>query len=192
MRLIIAILLTIATTNLVFTQNRSTDNERVDEILSDLDLSQMQREKMQSLQIKYKDLFESNAKTAPTREARIARRKSLQRDIHLEMREILTPTQLRQFREKLRQAREIKGPGELMETLASLDLSEDQKSQIKSLLTEQRPKIKDLRASNLPEDDKRSQLKKIREATLSSLKGILSPEQFDVLRLKMRSRDQEE
>jgi Spy/CpxP family protein refolding chaperone len=169
-------------------QDRSDFHERNKVLLDQLDLTPTQREKLDRLHIKYQDLFVTNAKTTKDRAERVQRRKILQQDLRMEMREILTPSQMRALREKVQETNRLNESGVLVETLALLNLNDVQKDEIRELLMEQRPKINQLKASDLSPEDKRIQIRQIRASTMASLNEILNEEQFETLQSQIKSR----
>jgi periplasmic protein CpxP/Spy len=61
-----------------------------------------------------------------------------------------------------------------------LELTDDQKPQVKAIFDDQMQKMGDLRADDsLSQEDRRARMKSIREDTDTKLKAILTPEQFE-------------
>jgi len=73
-----------------------------------------------------------------------------------------------------------KGHGISMEKMAqTLNLTDDQKTQVEPILKAERQKMKDVRNdSTLSPDDRRSKMKEIRKDTADQLQSILTPDQF--------------
>ena len=157
------------------------------EILQNLDLTPTQKQKIEDLKIKYADLFSHNIRSTTDRQKRMQKRKLLQRDLRLEMQAILTPSQQRKFRDLMHNKQGQSRGRILMETLASLDLSDDQKEQIRSLLSEQRPQMEEIRNSDKSEEEKKQELRALRENTETALRAILTSEQFQQLQQKLSS-----
>ncbi len=190
MRSVIVIFLVMFMMNSLLAQDRGTREDRTRFALSQLDLTPLQKNKLEHLKTKYKDLFEHNVRSTPDRRARMEKRKTLQRDLRLEMQNILTPSQQQKFRDIMMDDDPKAGGRMLMETLAALDLTKDQKMQIRTLLEDQRPKMEALRKAEIPEEAKRAKLREIRQQTNAGLRKILTKEQFDALEHRPRPNNQ--
>jgi len=69
--------------------------------------------------------------------------------------------------------------GEIMEKVAqALDLTDEQKADIKSIVEQRRAKMAALRENkSIPPEQKMAQAKEILQASMQQIKGILTPEQ---------------
>ena len=155
--------------------------------LSELDLSPLQANKIEMLRVKYKDLFEHVVKSTAGREDMIEKRKSLQRDLRIEMKEILTPSQQLMLRE-LNQRKSKRNGSSLLDAIDWDDISESQRNQIKAHLDSQRVKVSELRAMDLPDQEKRMKFTEIKDESMGVLEGILTPEQYANFREKVGAR----
>ena len=72
------------------------------------------------------------------------------------------------------------GPGLSIDLIAKqLDLTEDQKPKVKTILDDMRQKMRDLRNdASVAAEDKRAKMKEIRDAITVKLKEVLTAEQF--------------
>jgi len=79
----------------------------------------------------------------------------------------------------MRQGGRMMGPN--ADQLAKdLDLNDDTKAKVTTILADQRKKMTDLRAdTTLSQEDRRAKMQTIREETTSKMKDVLTPEQFD-------------
>ena len=188
MRLIFAFCLTLFLGISSYGQRPESMLEQNPELLQELDLTPTQKSKIEDLKIKYADLFSHNIRSTPNRQKRMQKRKMLQRDLRLEMQAILTPSQQRKFRDLMHRKQNKGGGRMLMETLASLNLSEEQKQQIRTLLTEQRPQMEEIRNSDVTPEEKREHLQTVRNNTEAALRDILTAEQYEQLENNMNMR----
>ena len=61
-----------------------------------------------------------------------------------------------------------------------LNLAEDQKAKFKPILEGQQQKMRDIRAdTSLSQEDRRTKMQSLREATSAQMKAVLTAEQFD-------------
>jgi Spy/CpxP family protein refolding chaperone len=69
--------------------------------------------------------------------------------------------------------------GEILKKLATaLDLTDEQKADIKSIVEQRRAKILALRENkSIPPEQKKAQVKEILQASMQQIKGILTPDQ---------------
>jgi Spy/CpxP family protein refolding chaperone len=70
-----------------------------------------------------------------------------------------------------------------------LDLTDDQKPKVKSILEERDKKVAELNSdTSLSREDRRPKMQSIREETMAQLKAVLTPDQFDKLQKMARNR----
>lgn len=73
----------------------------------------------------------------------------------------------------------MRGRPNIDEIAKDLNLSEDQKTKLKTVLEEQQTKMQEVRKdASLSQEDKRAKVKEIREGTQAKVKEILTPEQM--------------
>lgn len=76
-----------------------------------------------------------------------------------------------------------------------LNLSDDQQAKVKSILTDQHQQMQAIRDdSSLSQDDKRSKMRGLRDATHSKIRDVLNDDQktkFDQMQQEMRERSKE-
>jgi periplasmic protein CpxP/Spy len=75
----------------------------------------------------------------------------------------------------------MRGRGPNFDMIAQqLNLTDDQKPKVKTILDDQRQKMRDLRQNeDLSRDDRMAQMKSIREDTDAKLKAVLTSDQFE-------------
>ena len=80
----------------------------------------------------------------------------------------------------------------LQKMATELQLTDDQKAQIKPILMEEAPKIKALKeAPSMPQMQKMMQMKKLADGVDAKMKPILTPEQYQKFQqMRMQQRDQ--
>ena len=75
--------------------------------------------------------------------------------------------------------RGMRGPN-LDQLATTLNLTDDQKAKVKTILDTQRQKMSDLRAdTSLSREDRRTKMQAIRQDTTDQMKAVLTPDQFD-------------
>lgn len=187
MRLLFAILF-VSLASIVVAQPHKMRQDRALEIIQSLDLSVKQRSDIKQLRDKYRDLFQHNIRVNPNREVRREKRRALQRDFRQEIQQVLTPTQLRALRMKLREQGD---KSRLKETLAELELSAEQRKQIKAILHANRSRASEIKSNTaLSPEERRHALGAIKQETMTSLEHILDDEQARYLRQRMEKRKQ--
>ena len=179
MRYLLAYAFVLLTFTAMYGQERGNVRNQALEILEQLDLSPVQKDKIDQLRLKYKDLFDHVVRSTPNRQDRTEKRKQLQKDLRMEMRDVLTPSQQRKFRELNKQAREKQSRVGLQESIQWAEPSEEQQAKIESLLKVQKLKVKEMRQQTLTMEERQSKMREIKLETITSLREILSQEQFD-------------
>lgn len=82
-------------------------------------------------------------------------------------------------------------PDRLAQMAEQLQLTEDQKTQLKPILKEETDKMRALRAdTSLSREDRQAKLKEIRDGTSAKFKKILKPEQYEKWQKAMAQRGQ--
>ncbi len=133
-----------------------------------------------------------------TREQKAAQMKEIRRTGLMEFRGILNPDQQAKFDKAIKKAGQRIGErrGEIRSKLAmvakALNLTDDQKAQIKQIVAGHKDELKALKEdTKLTREQKMAQFKQIRESIRTEIRGILTPDQqqkFDQIVSKIGER----
>lgn len=157
--------------------------ERLQQLAADLNLSDEQREKIQSiLRDRLDQLRELRQDASLSQAEKVEKFKSMREDIAAEVRKLLSPDQIARLKEKpTHLLGAAQGPLEqLQEGLKRLNLTEEQKEKLKPLYQEQLEKLRALRQdASLSLQEKLDKLKGMRQEVAPELKKVLDPAQFE-------------
>lgn len=186
MRLFLLTIL-LATASIVLAQPHPPRGDRAMRMIDRLDLTPSQRAKIEAVRTKYHDLFAHNFRTNRDAATRRERRRVLQRDFRQELQAILTPSQLRELRTAMRD--EMREEAPLRETLAQMELSQEQRQQIRLLLVQNKDRLDSIRHIDaLPPAEMHKTVQQLKHETMNRLELILSPQQAEYLRKRMHER----
>ena len=188
MRLFFALLFVLFIGMTTYAQDKGAIMNRLPELLDQLELTPLQKEKVSDLRLKYKDLFEHNVRTMPDRRQRLEKRKLLQKDLRSEMKIILTPSQQHKLRELNRQARDENDHSRFLDDSKWNNVSSEQQAEIRTLLKSQREKVKEIRQSGVEGDELQSQLREVKSNTSLALQKILTKEQYENFDKRMKNK----
>jgi Spy/CpxP family protein refolding chaperone/peroxiredoxin len=190
--------------------------ERFREIAQDLQLSDEQKQKVQQIAEDARTEFGSMAQELRTMDPqeRGQKLRELTNGVRDQIRQVLNPDQKATFDEKVQELRGQlqqrfgggdgattqpgsapgEGPGQMLlrrfqEGVAKLELTDDQKTKVKSILDDASTKMQELRAkvaSGASRDELREQGRQIATDLREKLTGVLTPEQRAKLRESMQ------
>ncbi len=187
--------------------------QRIKQSLEDVKLSPEQQTKIDSLLDKARqdamDMIEELRQSDP--QARRERLRQFLTDLHDQVKGVLNEEQAAEFERKVEQLRErirgaLQGAGatsrpaagigmafqRLRDALGQLDLSEDQKQQVKQLVTDTGQKLQELRDQAQGDAQAlRGKFQGIMRELRQQLQSVLTPEQQDKLRELMRASERQ-
>jgi Spy/CpxP family protein refolding chaperone len=156
--------------------------ERMQEIARELNLTVEQKEKLQTVirgqMEKVRDLRQDAS--LPPQEKR-EKLQAIREEITAEVKKVLTPEQFEKWKAKQGQlAGGAGGPhAQLQEAIQNLNLTDEQKEQLKPLYEEQMGKLRDLHQDNsLSIPEKLEKLKAMQKEIAPQLKKVLDAEQY--------------
>jgi protein CpxP len=160
--------------------------ERAQETAKELNLTEEQKQKLQTIirerMEKLRDLRQDNTLS---REEKMEKLKAAKDEIAAEVKKVLTPEQFEKWKAKQGL---LRGPAEgvagrpgarLQEAIQGLNLTDEQKEQLKPIYQEQMEKLRDLHQDNsLSLAEKLEKLKSLNKDIAPKLKKVLDAEQF--------------
>jgi len=157
--------------------------ERMQETARELNLTDEQKEKLQGIVRdhleKLRDLRQDTSLSAQDRKEKL---QALRDDIQAEVKKVLTPEQFEKWKAKQGQAAggSTERPFARLEgAIKELNLTDDQKEQLKPLYQEQMEKLRDLHQdTSLSIPEKLEKLKAIQKEIAPKLKKVLDAEQY--------------
>ena len=177
--LILGLLLT-AFSTATFAQ-RHQGGEKMDKMVSDLNLTSDQKERMRDIKDNYRStlqaIYRSDASKAEKKSGNEALIKSMTDDV----RGVLSTDQFDQWlvmKEK-KQTNRSKQMQERQEAKAELDLSDEQKTALQEIKSDQLNAMQELKERDLTRKDRQSKMSEIYTNTESQVQLVLSPEQFE-------------
>jgi Spy/CpxP family protein refolding chaperone len=157
--------------------------------LEALNLTSEQKSKLQALQEEQRSKMQAlRGNTSLTEDQKKQQMRELRQSNHQQMLSILTPEQQAQMKE-LHAKHEGRREGfKAGRGFQALNLSEQQKAQMKPIFESSRQQMQALKAdTSLTPEQKREKMKEIRQNQMSQVKSILTPEQQQQLQ-QMRGR----
>ena len=156
--------------------------ERMQETAKKLNLTDEQKEKLQTIiraqMGKQRDLRQNTALSAEDKKEKV---RALREEIIAEVKKVLTPEQFEKWNVKQSQSTATgSGPAaRLQEAIKGLDLTDQQKEQLKPVYQEQMDKLRELQQdSSLSIPQKLEKLKVMHEEIAPKLKKVMSAEQY--------------
>jgi Spy/CpxP family protein refolding chaperone len=156
--------------------------ERMQETAKELNLTDEQKEKLQAaFREQFGKLRELHQDTSLSQADRMEKFKAIRDEITAEAKKVLTPEQFEKWKQKQGQ---LGGQGggpfaRLQEAIKDLNLTEEQKEQLKPLHEEQMAKLRELHQdSNLSVSEKVEKLKAILKDVAPKVKKVLDVEQY--------------
>jgi Spy/CpxP family protein refolding chaperone len=156
--------------------------ERMQETARELNLTDEQKEKLQTFirgqMEKLRDLRQDTNLSLPEKREKL---QAIREEITVEVKNVLTPEQFEKW--KAKQAQLAGGAGgplaRLQEAIKDLNLTDEQKEQLKPLYEEQMEKLRDLHQdTSLSIPEKLEKLKAIQKEIAPKLKKVLDAEQY--------------
>ena len=156
--------------------------ERIQSGIRDLNLTIEQKDKLQAvIRAHLEKLRAFREDPSLSQEQKLAKLKALREEINAEAGKLLTPEQLKSWREKQGQAT-TPAPGpmtRIQETIKGLNLSEDQKAQLQPLYEEQMARLRELHQDKaLSPTQKLDKLVAMQNELAPKVKKVMSVEQF--------------
>lgn len=156
--------------------------ERIQSGIRDLNLTIEQKDKLQAvIRAHLEKLRAFREDTSLSQEQKLAKLKALREEINAEAGKLLTPEQLKSWRAKQGQGT-TPAPGpmtRIQETIKGLNLSEDQKAQLKPLYEEQMARLRELHQDKaLSPTQKLDKLVAMQNELAPKVKKVMSMEQF--------------
>jgi Spy/CpxP family protein refolding chaperone len=158
--------------------------DRIEEAVKDLNLTDEQKEKMQAIfRERWPKIRDLRQDTSLTQEEKQAKFKGLRDEIATEAKKVLTPEQFEKW--KAKQGTFGAGQGgsgpqaRLQDALQELNLTDEQKAQLKPLYQEHMEKLRDLRQdSSLSGAEKLEKVKAMQKELAPKIKKVLDADQF--------------
>jgi protein CpxP len=156
--------------------------ERMQETAKELNLTDEQKEKLQTIiraqMGKLRDLRQDTTLSAEDKKERI---RALREEITAEVKKVLTPEQFEKWKAKQSQSTTSGGgpAARLQEAIKGLDLTDQQKEQLKPVYQEQMDKLRELQQdTSLSLPQKLENLKDMHKEIAPKLKKVMNAEQF--------------
>ena len=156
--------------------------ERMLGTAQELNLTDEQKQKLQTIvrerMEKLRGLRQDNSLT---REEKMEKFKAAREEITAEVKKVLTPEQFEKWKAKQGLAAESPGKpaARLQESIQALNLTDEQKEQLKPIYQEQMEKLRELRQNeSLSMAEKLEKLKAVRQEVGPKLKKVLDAEQY--------------
>ena len=156
--------------------------ERLEETAKELNLTDEQKGKMQDIirerLPKLRDLRQDSSLTQEEKQAKF---KTMREEMTAEVKKVLTPDQFEKWKAKLPQLAGGAGglQARLQEAINDLNLTDEQKEQLKPLYQEQMEKLHELHQDNsLSIPEKLEKLKAIQKEIAPKLKKVMDAEQY--------------
>jgi Spy/CpxP family protein refolding chaperone len=156
--------------------------ERMQETAKELNLTDEQKEKLQTIiraqMGKLRDLRQDTTLSAEDKKERI---RALREEITAEVKKVLTPEQFEKWKAKQSQSTTSGGgpAARLQEAIKGLDLTDQQKEQLKPVYQEQMDKLRELQQdTSLSLPQKLEKLKDMHKEIAPKLKKVMNAEQF--------------
>jgi Spy/CpxP family protein refolding chaperone len=156
--------------------------ERMQETAKELNLTDEQKEKLQTIiraqMGKLRDLRQDTTLSAEDKKEKV---RALREDITAEVKKVLTPEQFEKWKAKQGQSTARTGgpAARLQEAIKGLDLTDQQKEQLKPVYQEQMDKLRELQQdTSLSLPQKLEKLKDMHKEIAPKLKKVMNAEQF--------------
>lgn len=157
--------------------------ERLQQLASDLKLSDEQRTNLQAIVRERLEKLREVRQDASVAAAEKAEKiKAIREDIAAEIRKVLTPEQLQEFKAKQAQllGNAQSAKEHLQDSIKQLNLTDEQKEKLKSVYQEQMEKLRELRQdTSLSLQAKLEKLQAMRKDIEPELKKVLDPAQME-------------
>lgn len=164
---------------------RGQDGQRgFDRMAQQLNLTDQQKTQIQGIfQTQRQQAQAIRQDTSLTPEQKQDKLKALRSSTHQQVQGVLTPEQqqqMKQFREQHQGMRKGMGPGKGQggPGMAALNLTDQQKTQMQSIMQTQRQQMQSIRQdSSLTAEQRQQKMQELRQSTHQQMMGILTPEQ---------------
>jgi periplasmic protein CpxP/Spy len=156
--------------------------ERMQETAKELNLTDEQKEKLQTaIREQFGKLRDLRQDTSLSQAEKMEKFKAVREEITAEAKKVLTPEQFEKWQQKQPQlgSQGANPFARLQEGIKELNLTEDQKQQLKPLYEEQMTKLRELHQdTNLSGPEKVEKLKAIHKEIAPKIKKVLDAEQY--------------
>jgi Spy/CpxP family protein refolding chaperone len=161
---------------------RAALRERMQETARELNLTDEQKQKLQTIvREQMQKLRDLRRDTSLSREQKLAKLKAAREDLLAEIKKVLTPEQFEKWKARQGQVAQAAGgpTARLHEAIADLNLTDQQKEQLKPIYQAQMEKLRELREdTSLSVPQKLEKLKAIHAEMAPKLKKIMTPGQY--------------
>jgi Spy/CpxP family protein refolding chaperone len=189
---IFLIALFIGFSSLVIAQKRGSEMSPY--MAEKLNLTEEQQQELKEIREVNRKDFEALKDKRLTVDERKAEMKALREKMNEQVESVLSREQMDTWKSMRKEHRNrgfenrMDRKRELGSLLIDLDLSDDQKSKIKELMDARRPKMEEIRNSEMDRETKMKQMRVMRDKTHQELESILSPEQFKIVQERLEKR----
>jgi Spy/CpxP family protein refolding chaperone len=165
----------------LYAQRGPLHKDRSERIAERLNLTVEQQEQFKAIRKSHKGEFQTIKASNVSLEEKKAGMNALHQQVRLELKEVLDSDQLSKF-DELTQAHKKRRHADHQvhkEAMKALDLTEQQKEQLKSIKQDSKSRLRALMAENISEEDRKSEAAAIRLEIDIAVKQLLSDEQYN-------------